>query len=86
MKQCGVPQMPAPARRYSIAPRSANPSLAFMALPLVALANQVIGDQDFAAAAHGRNWPDPDLRQCPLHVRFLGVKRTRYAQSEIFRV
>ena len=38
--------------------RSANPSLAILRVgaALVALANEVIGDQDFAAPAHGRNW------------------------------
>ena len=55
-----------------------------MALPLVALANQVIGDQDFAAAAHGRNWPRSDLPTLPRVVRFSWVERTfvRRAQND----
>src|SRR5262249_7856791 len=27
-------------------------------------------------------WREPAVRQCPLHVRFQGVKRTRYAWSD----
>jgi len=29
-------------------------------------------------------WRKRDLSRCPLHVRSLGVKRTRYAHPEFF--
>jgi hypothetical protein len=32
------------------------------------------------------SWPERDLGECPLLRQLLGVKQTRYAQSEFFRV
>ena len=39
-----------------------------------------------AAVDSGGWWPDADLQQRHLLRRLLGVKRTRYAQCELFRV
>jgi len=60
--------------------RSANPSLAILrvAAALVALANEVIGDQDFAAPAHGWNWHFSDMARARRDFRY-GRKSRREA-------
>ena len=40
----------------------------------------------FTALHESGNWPDADLAQRQLLRRLLGVKQTRYAQREFFRV
>jgi len=49
-----------------------------MALPLVALANQVIGDQNFAAAAHGRNWHLATERTCATACPLSAAQRKKF--------
>ena len=59
-------------------------------LPLLGRADEVIEYDvprtSFAAVAHGRFWHEAAVQACPHLSPLPGVKRTRFARFELYRV